>query len=126
MIIQRSLLLIAIWIFFSAIAQIIMKKGVSVPHHSLLITSVADLFQLIILYRYLVLGCVIYAISMIVYFVVLSRYDIHAAVSVGGGLVIVLISLFAVILLGERISPLTWVGIFLVVIGVCIIGMSKQ
>ena len=126
MILQKPLILVAVWILSSAIAQIAMKKGMSIPHHSLLITSLADIFQLIILYRYLVLGCVIYAISLIVYFIVLSQYDIHVAASVGGGLVIVFISLFAIILLGERISPLTWGGILLVVIGVCIIGISKQ
>ncbi|MDR2855544.1 MAG: EamA family transporter [Methanomicrobiales archaeon] len=126
MIIQRSLILLAIWILSSAIAQIVMKKGMSIPHHSYLITSCADLLQLILAYRYLILGCVIYAISMIVYFIVLSRYDIHIAISIGGGLVIVLISLFAVLLLGEKISSLTWLGIACVVIGVCIIGVSKQ
>jgi drug/metabolite transporter (DMT)-like permease len=103
-----------------------MKKGMSISHHSDLITSCADLLHLIIVYRYLILGCVIYAISMIVYFIVLSRYDIHIAISIGGGLVIVLISLLAAFLLGEKISTLTWLGITFVVIGVCIIGISEQ
>jgi uncharacterized membrane protein len=61
-----------------------------------------------------------------VYFIVLSNYDIHFAVSVGGGLVIVLISLLSVFFLGEKISLLTWAGIFLVVAGICLIGISKS
>jgi drug/metabolite transporter (DMT)-like permease len=63
---------------------------------------------------------------MLVYFIVLSEHDIHLAASIGGGLVMVLIALFAVFLLGEELSQLTWSGILLVVVGVCLIGISKQ
>ena len=126
MLIQKSLIIVAIWIVLSALGQIVIKKGVSITPGPFFANSFADILQLIIMYRYLVLGCIIYAISMFVYFIVLSKYDIHFAVSVGGGLVIVLISLLAVFLLGEKISPLTWAGILLVVVGVCLIGISKQ
>jgi len=125
MLIQKSLIIVAIWIILSALGQIVIKKGVSITYPPFLVTSLADILQLIVTYRYLVLGCIIYALSMVVYFIVLSKYDIHFAVSIGGGLVIVLISLLAVFLLGEKISPLTWAGIFLVVAGICLIGIGK-
>ena len=126
MIIQKSLIIVSIWIVLSALGQIAIKKGVSITHTPFFATSLSDVLHLIITYRYLVLGCIIYAISMFVYFIVLSKYDINFAVSIGGGLVIVLISLFAVFFLEEKISLLTWAGIFLVVVGICLIGISKQ
>jgi len=126
MLIQKSLIIVAIWIILSALGQIVMKKGMSITHPPFIATSLADLLLLIITYRYLILGCIIYAISMFVYFIVLSKYDIHFAVSIGGGIIIALISLFAVLFLGEKISLLTWAGIFLVIVGIFIIGISKQ
>ena len=126
MLIQKSLILVALWILFSAIGQVVMKKGLTGAHDSFMITSFADILQLTITYRYLLLGCVVYAISMLIYFIVLSENDINFAISIGGGLIIVLISLLAVFFLGEKISLLTWAGIFLVVAGICFIGISKQ
>ena len=123
---QKSLLFLAMWVVFSAVGQVVMKKGLSGTRDSFMITSFADIFQLVVTYRYLMLGCAIYAFSMFIYFIVLSEYDIHLALSVGGGLVIVLIALLSVLSLGEKISPLTWAGILLVVVGVCLIGISKQ
>jgi len=126
MFLQKSLILVALWVVFSAIGQVVMKKGLTGTGDSFMVTSFADILQLIVIYRYLMLGCAIYAISMLIYFIVLSEYDIHFAVSIGGGLVIVLISLLAVFFLGEKISLLMWAGIFLVVAEICLIGISKQ
>ncbi len=126
MIIQRALIFVASWILLSAFSQIVMKIGLSVNHSGLSITSFQDIFNLMILYKYLFLGCGIYLFSMIVYFIVLTKFDISIATSIGGGLTIVVIALLASLLLGETISPLTWIGIITVVIGVSIIGISSN
>lgn len=69
------------------------------------------------------IGLLSYIISTIVYFYVLSRVHLSWAYSIGG-LSYIFAVLLAHFILLERIPLLRWVGVFVIVIGVALIGIS--
>ena len=72
---------------------------------------------------YLLLGLVIYGISVILYLYTLSRRSLSWTYSFGG-LSYIFASALAFLLLGESISPLRWIGIVVIAVGTAVIGLS--
>ncbi len=72
---------------------------------------------------YLAIGIVAYVVSTVIYFYVLSRRSLSWVYSFGG-LSYIFASFFAFFILGEVISPLRWLGIGMIAVGVALIGIS--
>ncbi len=72
---------------------------------------------------YLALGLAAYGISTFIYLHVLGRTHLSWAYSFGG-LSYIFASVLAVIVLGERVSPLRWLGIVIIAIGTAFIAVS--
>ena len=70
---------------------------------------------------YLIFGLVLYGLSTVFYFYVLSRAHLTWVYGIGG-----LAYIFAVILANfiEVVPPLRWVGVIVITIGVALIGLS--
>ena len=71
----------------------------------------------------LMIGLLSYAISTVVYFYVLSRVHLSWAYSLGG-ISYVFAVLLAHFILLENIPALRWAGVFVITIGVLLIGFS--
>jgi EamA-like transporter family. len=68
-------------------------------------------------------GLAVYAVSTVAYFYALSRKSLSWAYGFGG-LSYIFASILALLLLGEAITPVRWVGIGIIAIGTAIIGVS--
>ncbi len=65
-----------------------------------------------------------YGVSFLIWIKVLSLYELsYARPLVGIGYIIT--ALLALFLLGERISPLRWLGICFIVTGIAVMSLSK-
>jgi uncharacterized membrane protein len=68
-------------------------------------------------------GLALYGTSTIIYFYVLSRTNLSWAYGLGGiGYIVAVI--YAATLLKEDVSPLRWIGVIVIVIGVVLISLS--
>lgn len=94
--------------FLSALGQLLFKYGFNTP--SEIVTWIAA-------------GFIAYAISTIVYFVVLSRVSLSWAYGIGG-FSYIFATLFASYVLLENVPLLRWVGVGVIFIGVILIGIS--
>ncbi|MEM0149906.1 MAG: hypothetical protein QXW10_03365 [Candidatus Micrarchaeaceae archaeon] len=70
---------------------------------------------------YLIFGLLLYGLSTVFYFYVLSRAHLTWVYGIGG-----LAYIFAVIMANfiEVVPPLRWVGVIVITIGVALIGLS--
>ncbi|MGH2734426.1 MAG: EamA family transporter [Actinomycetota bacterium] len=69
------------------------------------------------------LGLTLFGISAMFWLVVLSRVDLSVAYPMVG-LSYVVVVLFARFFLGEDVTPLRWVGVVVIGVGIAIIGLS--
>ena len=70
-------------------------------------------------------GIIIYALSFFIWIIVLSRVDLSVAVPTAS-IDYVLVPLFAIIFLKETVSPLRWVGIVIIVLGIYFVSQSGK
>ncbi|MGC8478772.1 MAG: EamA family transporter [Candidatus Micrarchaeia archaeon] len=68
-------------------------------------------------------GIIVYFISTLFYFYVLSRTHLSWAYSFGG-LAYIFAVLFAAVLLNENVPLLRWIGVFTIFLGVVLIGLT--
>lgn len=66
------------------------------------------------------LGLTIYAFSVILWFYILSKYEISTVYPMQS-LAYILMAIAAVAIFGEQIGPLKWIGILLIVGGVVLV-----
>ncbi len=70
-------------------------------------------------------GLAFYALTFFVWIIVLCQVDLSIALPLGSTSY-VLIPVIATIFLKESVSPLRWVGIFLIIAGIHFVSKSKQ
>jgi len=70
-------------------------------------------------------GILIYIINFLLWLVILYRIDLSIAVPVGST-VYIFIPILAIIFLHEQVSPLRWVGIALIILGIHFTSQSKS
>jgi uncharacterized membrane protein len=68
-------------------------------------------------------GLLAYALSTMIYLVVLSRAHLSWTYGIGG-LSYVMATILATTILSESVPPLRWLGVFVIFIGVILIGFS--
>ncbi len=71
----------------------------------------------------LAVGFLAYALSTVIYLVVLSRTHLSWTYGIGG-LGYIMATIFAATILSESVPLLRWVGVFVIFVGVVLIGMS--
>lgn len=102
--------LLVISTLLGAFGQLSFKAGV----------SESSTYELV---AFVLLGFILYGISTVIYFYILSRTSLGWAYSFSG-LSYLFTVVFAAVLLGEAISPLRWAGVIVIVAGVAMIGLS--
>ena len=108
----KSILLMVIGTFFTSSAQITYKMGAS---------RLALSFQGTLGNIPLISGLVLYAISALIFIIVLKRLELSVAYPLIS-LSFVWVALSSSFLLGESVSPANIIGIVLVIAGVSFIG----
>ena len=121
------------WKIFSAIllndvadsfAQVFMKRGLLHAEVGILgVHAVGTFISKNASSPLLWLGIAIYAANFFLWIAILSRVDLSVAVPLGSTLY-VLVPLFALIFLHERVSPLRWLGILFIIGGIFFISRS--
>lgn len=75
------------------------------------------------LIEFVFIGMVMYGVSTVSYFYVLSRTNLSWAYGFAG-LSYIFASIIAFLFLGEQIPPLRWEGILVITLGTVLIGLS--
>ena len=108
------------------IAQLFMKKGlllmgigpVTLRNIAELVFKGASSFLLWI-------GIILYASNFLVWIIVLYKIDLSIAMPVGSTSYI-LVPIAAIIFLHEYVSPLKWLGVLCIVVGIRFVSQSKS
>lgn len=114
-----KILLILTTVFLGVFGQILFKKTMSGVGS----LSVVDAFFVYIKSGYFYLGTVFYGLSLLLWMKVLSDTDLtYARPFAATGYI--LTAVFAMLLLGETVPPMRWVGIFLIAAGVVLVAQT--
>ncbi|MCL4321958.1 MAG: SMR family transporter [Deltaproteobacteria bacterium] len=128
---------LAVSIFTGVFAQLFMKYGMSGLKKNIHLTVIGSdassglflkiikILFIIFTNKFVIIGIVLYLISMFFWISVLSKIDLSAAypfVSIG----VILTVILAAITLHESIPLLRWIGIFITLSGVYLIVSSHQ
>ena len=115
-------ILLFVSISLAVVGQLLMKRGMQIfgafPIRELLLKVVP-----MILNPFVFFGLAVFGISAIFWLVVLSRLDlslVYPMVSIG----YIVVALFSWLFLGETVSVLRWIGIFVICFGVILISRS--
>ncbi len=112
--------------FLDALAQLWMKQGldgigiVSVNFQNLAEFSVRCLSS-----WYIWAGILVYVISFVLWLIIIYRIDLSIALPVGST-VYIFIPIMAMVFLHERVSPLRWLGIAFIILGIHFVSQSKK
>ncbi len=118
------LLMIAFCSFLTASTQLLLKKGLHhIGHFEFCFTNFLPLCFSVIKNPYIVFGILLQPISLIVWFLVLSRVDVSYAGPMAS-LSYVFVTIGSYFFLGESISLMRLVGILTVIGGVCLVARS--
>ncbi|MDD3905764.1 MAG: EamA family transporter [Candidatus Omnitrophica bacterium] len=109
-----------------SVAQLCMKKGLAQTGISSVGLNNIFQFGFLSLSSWLIwAGILVYIISFVLWLVILYRIDISIAMPVGST-AYVFIPLLAIFFLHEQVSPLRWLGIVLVVLGIHFTAQSSS
>lgn len=120
-----TILFVAVWIVLNSVCQVSIKTGV------LQLKEIQDPMKIfeksnipnIVTNKYIVLGFILYLISTVFWFGALTKLDI-SVLSPMGSLIFIMTALMALVFLNEKISPMRWGAIFIIVIGVYLLMRS--
>ncbi len=128
---------LTISIFTGVLAQLFMKYGMNVSRNNIHLTAIGSNMPLALFFKivkilfiiftnkFVIIGIVLYLISMFFWINVLSKIDLSVAypfVSIG----VILTVILAAITLHESIPLLRWIGIFITLSGVYLIVSSHK
>lgn len=119
---MKEILLILSCIILNSIAQIFLKFGMNNMSRSISSIGIGNIPSLI-QNLYVMTGGTLYALSFIIWLYVLSKVKLSYAYPFIS-LSYVIVAILGFLILDEKISPVAWAGILLVVIGVSLIGMN--
>jgi drug/metabolite transporter (DMT)-like permease len=120
-----TILFVAAWIILNSVCQISIKSGIMQMNEMKEPTSIFDKTNIvnILSNKLIILGFGLYLLSTVFWFGAMSKLDI-SMLSPLGSLVFVLTALLALVFLGEKISPLRWMGIGVIVVGIYLLVKS--
>lgn len=109
-----------------SVAQLAMKKGLAETGIGAITFQNIFQFGILSLSSWLIwAGILIYIISFILWLVIIYRIDLSIAMPVGSA-AYVFIPIMAIIFLHEHVSPVRWLGIALVILGIHFTAQSKK
>lgn len=113
------------WLLFSIVLGALGQVFLKVASMSVKDREPITQFYLALAMNYnLWLGFACYGVSFMIWMRMLTRFDLsYARPLVGLGYIIT--AVLAVLLLGEKVTPLRWLGILLTVAGVLILNVSR-
>ena len=101
--------LIFLTVALNTMAQVLLKSGAN--------KNILNLY---------LLGCVVtYGISTIVYILVLSKFNLSVAYPVVIGLTVIATTVAGAFLLKEKVNSVNWLGIGLMLSGICAVAFGK-
>ncbi len=121
---NRYIPLILLGVFLNAAAQLVLKKGMTdIGHFSFTIENLIPIGLKVAVNPFVILGVAFYVISLAVWLMVLSRVDVSYAypmLSVG----YIVAALAGRYFFHEPLSPIRWIGIIVICLGVFLITRS--
>ncbi len=108
------------------IAQLIMKKGlINTGISSVNLSNIAEFATRNASSLLVWLGVFVYIMNFFIWIVVLYKIDLSIAMPVGSTSYI-FVPLAAVLFLHEQVSPLRWIGVLCIVLGIHFVSQSKK
>lgn len=108
------------------IAQLLMKKGlVNTGIGSVGLGNIAEFAAKNASSLLLWLGILVYALNFFIWIVILYKIDLSIAMPVGSTSYI-FVPIMAILFLHEHISPVRWIGILCIILGIHFVSQSKK
>jgi len=116
--------LLVIGIIFGVLAQLALKQGMNKANIiSFRGTPKKELCKKIFCNQFIIYGFILYGLSSLLWLVIMSELELsYAYPMISSGYFFV--AFFSMVLFNEKISFKRWASIFIIMIGVVIIGLS--
>lgn len=120
-----TILFVAVWILLNSVCQVSIKTGVLQLKEIQDPTKIFEKQNIpnIVTNKYIVFGFILYLLSTVFWFGALTKLDV-SVLSPMGSLIFIMTALMALVFLNEKISPMRWGAIFIIVIGVYLLVRS--
>lgn len=109
-----------LYIFLSALGLTLIKMGSSNVSFQLL----SGIFNFKLDIK-LILGMICYIVSFLLFMVMMPKFDLSYIYPVAAGALYIVIAIFAVFLLGEKISTAEWIGMIFILVGIIFMSSGK-
>ncbi len=120
----KLFLVIVLTDILNSVGQLFMKKGLlHVGIDAIGWSNLQEFLGKSALSPWVWLGIGFYVLNFFLWIFVLSRVDLSVAAPVGSTNYI-FVPLLAIFFLGENVSPLHWLGIVLIIAGICLVSKS--
>lgn len=117
-----SFLYVLLYVIISSFSLILVKHS---TYNKQPIVSVNEGVFRLNLSVALVVGIIMYLISFIIYIYLISKNDLGYIVPILTGLVYVIVFFASYFVFSELFSPIKIVGIFIIIVGVVILGLNR-
>jgi drug/metabolite transporter (DMT)-like permease len=108
------------------LAQLLMKKGlVATGISSVTFNNITEFVAKSVSSFLLWLGIIFYGLNFLIWIIILYKVDLSIAMPVGSSSYI-LVPIVAIIFLHEYLSPLQWLGVLCIVVGIHFVSQSKS
>jgi drug/metabolite transporter (DMT)-like permease len=120
-----TVVFVSLWIILNAVCQVSIKTGILQMKELSEPTNMFDKDTMtnIVTNKFIVAGFLLYLVSTIFWFGAMTKLDI-SVLSPLGSLVFVMTALLALVFLEEKISPMRWGAIAIIVVGVYLLVRS--
>lgn len=118
--IVMSKLIIALYVFTTSLALIVLKLGTRVESSGLKIAKLPILINV-----YTVLGVLLYGISFLLYVYLLSKYDLGYIIPLVTAFVYIIIFAASYFVFNEAFTIMKIAGITLIVLGLVFLNLNK-
>jgi drug/metabolite transporter (DMT)-like permease len=120
---MKYIILLLVAVFLGVVAQLCLKKGMMNAGIVSFTANVLDSFKKMFLNVFVVLGFLFYGVSNLFWIVILNKLELSYAYPIVS-LSYFFVALLSMVFFGEQVSFRRWVSIFIIILGVVVVGLS--
>ena len=120
---MKYIILLLVAVFFGVLAQLCLKKGMMNAGIESFTENVRDSFKKMFMNTFVIFGFLIYGVSNLFWIVILNKLELSYAYPIVS-LSYFFVALLSMLFFGEEISTRRWLSIFVIILGVVVVGLS--
>ena len=120
---MKYIMLLLVAVFLGVLAQLCLKKGMMNAGIESFTENVKDSLKRMFMNTYVIFGFLIYGVSNLFWIVILNKLELSFAYPIVS-LSYFFVALLSKVFFNEEVSTRRWLSIFVIILGVIVVGLS--